>query len=108
MRKAILSALAEALLAAICWAGGDPWKDKPYAQWDDKDVQKVMSSSPWARIVPVTASWAPASGGSDAGGGSYGGSPQLPSGSSSPSGGGGMKGGGQGSAPSGAPQGGGG
>jgi hypothetical protein len=112
MRKAILGALAVALLAAICWAGGDPWKDKPYAQWDDKDIQKVMSSSPWARMVSVTAAWVPASAGGDSGG-SYGGSPQPPSGSSAQpagggGGGGGMKGGGQGGAPSGAPQGGGG
>lgn len=111
MRKAILGALAVALLAAICWAGGDPWKDKPYAQWDDKDIQKVMSSSPWARTVTITATWAPASSGGDSGGG-YGGAPQAPSGSSAQpmagGGGGGMKGGGQGGAPSGAPQGGGG
>jgi len=108
MRKAILAALAVALLAVICWAGGDPWKDKPYAQWDDKDIQKVMSSSPWARMVSVTATWVTGSGAADSGGG-YGGAPQVPSGSSAQpmagGGGGGMKGGGQGGASSTGPQG---
>jgi hypothetical protein len=60
VRKAILGVLAAAILAAVCWAGGDPWKDKPYTQWDDKDVQHVLSSSPWMRSVAVVAAWQPA------------------------------------------------
>lgn len=110
MRKVILGALAIGLLTAICWAGGDPWKDKPYAQWDDKDIQKVISSSPWARSVTVAAGWTP---GVPAGGmgGGYGGSqPQQSSGQQTPApasgGGGGMKGGGGGGGNSGGPQGG--
>ena len=60
MRKSILGILAVAILAAVCWAGGDPWKDKPYTQWDEKDIQRVMTSSPWMRMVGVTAGWKPA------------------------------------------------
>jgi hypothetical protein len=52
--------LAGAILAAVCWAAGDPWKEKPYAQWDDKDIQRVLSSSPWSRSVTVVAAWQPA------------------------------------------------
>jgi hypothetical protein len=44
-------------LGALAWAGGDPWKDKPYTQWDDKDIQHVMTSSPWMRSVSVVAAW---------------------------------------------------
>ncbi|HKS80724.1 MAG TPA: hypothetical protein VJR23_04405 [Candidatus Acidoferrales bacterium] len=109
MRKAILGFLAVALFAAICWAGGDPWKDKPYAQWDDKDIQHVLSNSPWVRNVTVSAAWEPAS--SESGGmGGYGNTgqtqPNPPAQQSSPSGGGGgMKGGGgPGGGPGGAPQ----
>jgi hypothetical protein len=35
---------------------GDIWKDKPYEQWDDKDVAKVLNDSPWAqKLVMATA-----------------------------------------------------
>lgn len=57
MRKAILGTLAVTILAAVCWAAGDPWKDKPYTQWDDKDIQHIMTSSPWMRSVAVVAAW---------------------------------------------------
>jgi hypothetical protein len=60
VRKSILGILAAAILAAVCWAGGDPWKDKPYTQWDEKDIQRVMTSSPWMRSVSVVAAWKPA------------------------------------------------
>ncbi len=45
------------LCAAIAWAGGDLWKDKPYQQWDEKDISKILGDSPWARIVHVEAPW---------------------------------------------------
>jgi hypothetical protein len=96
MRKAILGFLSVALFAAICWAGGDPWKDKPYAQWDDKDIQHVLSNSPWVHNVTVAAAWEPSAPTTELGG--YGGSgqtqPNAPSQPAAPSGGGGMKGGG--------------
>jgi|HubBroStandDraft_6_1064221.scaffolds.fasta_scaffold00361_12 hypothetical protein len=58
MRKAILGLMPAVILATVCWAGSDPWKDKPYSQWDDKDIQHIMTSSPWMRTVSVTAGWA--------------------------------------------------
>jgi hypothetical protein len=57
LRKAILSGCFALLLAALVWAGDDPWKAKPYQQWDAKDVHKVLDSSPWARNVQVAAPW---------------------------------------------------
>jgi len=71
LRKAFLSGCIALLLAAIVSAGGDPWKSKPYQQWDAKDVRKVLDSSPWARNVQVEAPWMngdAASGGADTGG----------------------------------------
>jgi hypothetical protein len=47
------------VVATALLAGNDPWKDKPYKQWDATDVQKVMTESPWAKTVSVSASWRP-------------------------------------------------
>jgi len=57
LRKAFLSGCVALLLAAIVWAGGDPWKSKPYQQWDAKDIRKVLDASPWVRSVQVDAPW---------------------------------------------------
>jgi hypothetical protein len=55
MRKAIIGSLAVLAIAVLAWASSDPWKDKPFQQWDEKDVQKVLSSSPWSKIVQTEA-----------------------------------------------------
>jgi hypothetical protein len=57
LRKAVLSGCVALLVAALVWAGDDPWKAKPYQQWDAKDVHKVLDASPWARNVQVAAPW---------------------------------------------------
>ncbi|MGB8524073.1 MAG: hypothetical protein WCD43_13995 [Candidatus Acidiferrales bacterium] len=57
MRKAILVSSAVLIAAALVFAGGDPWKSKPYQQWDDKDVQRILQDSPWAKVVQVDANW---------------------------------------------------
>jgi hypothetical protein len=57
MRKAILGSSAVLIAAALLFAGGDPWKSKPYQQWDDKDVQRILQDSPWAKAVQVDANW---------------------------------------------------
>lgn len=49
--------LAVLALAFVAVAGGDPWKSKPYQQWDKKDIRRVLGDSPWARIVRVSAPW---------------------------------------------------
>jgi hypothetical protein len=55
MRKAIIRSFAILAIAALAWASSDPWKDKPFQQWDDKDVQKVLSNSPWSRMIQADA-----------------------------------------------------
>jgi hypothetical protein len=59
MRKAMIGCLAVLAIELLAWASNDPWKDKPYQQWDQKDVQRVLSSSPWTKTVQVEAKWAP-------------------------------------------------
>jgi hypothetical protein len=79
--------LACLVLALTAWAG-DPWKEKSYKEWNEKDVNKILADSPWSRPVTVTAFWR--SGGSSA-----------PSVSGGRSGGGGqVSGGGEGASPS--------
>lgn len=57
---ALLGLLASVfILASLASAGGDPWKSKPYQQWDDKDIEKVVRFSPWSRTVVIEATWEP-------------------------------------------------
>lgn len=72
MRTRLVTLSAILLLAASVWAG-DPWKDKPYTQWDEKDVKKVLLDSPWAKEVIVAARWRPGKGGGGSGSGGGGG-----------------------------------
>jgi hypothetical protein len=74
LRKAFLSGCVALFFAALVWAGGDPWKSKPYQQWDAKDVRKVLDASPWVHSVQVEAPWL----NGDAGGGTDGGSTSQP------------------------------
>lgn len=57
MRKVILASFVLSVAAALAWAGGDPWKSKPFQQWDEKDVRKILGDSPWSKIVQVPAAW---------------------------------------------------
>jgi hypothetical protein len=58
-----LGAVAMLCLAATMLAGGDPWKSKPYKQWDAKDMQKILGDSPWSKVIVVSAPWKTAGGG---------------------------------------------
>jgi hypothetical protein len=57
MRKTILVSSALLIAAALVFAGGDPWKSKPYQQWDAKDVQKILEDSPWSKVIQADATW---------------------------------------------------
>ena len=43
------------LTSTLLWAG-DFWEDKEFTQWSDKDVEKLMTNSPWAKQVTVALS----------------------------------------------------
>lgn len=85
MSKRILGLLSCLAFVALAYAG-DVWKDKPYKQWEEKDVRKILTDSPWAKTATVEAKWR--SQGGD-------GAARLPQGNApaQPSGGGGMYGG---------------
>jgi hypothetical protein len=48
-------------LAALALAKDEPWKGKPYEQWDKKDLEHIFTDSPWSRITTVARSWLPIS-----------------------------------------------
>lgn len=85
MRKTFLMAIGCMALAVAVWASNDPWKDKPYQQWDTKDLQRIFQDSPWAHQVHVEASWRGGGGSDDS---------SLPSESGAAAGGGHSMGGG--------------
>jgi hypothetical protein len=49
------------LLATIAWAKDEPWKGKPYEQWDKRDLERIFTDSPWSRVATVTRTWLPIS-----------------------------------------------
>jgi hypothetical protein len=47
--------------ATLLWAGDKAWKAKPYQQWNEKDLQAILTDSPWVRVTPIQRSWSPGS-----------------------------------------------
>ena len=41
----------------LLWADNRPWKSKPYQAWDAKDVQTIMTDSPWVRKTGIRHTW---------------------------------------------------
>jgi hypothetical protein len=64
--------LACLALAVSAWAG-DPWKEKTYKEWDEKDVNKILADSPWSHPVTVIAFWRSGGGSMPTAGGRSGG-----------------------------------
>lgn len=50
-RRSALFALGAAALPAPAFAA-DPWEKEP-AQWTEKDMQKILTDSPWSKTVSV-------------------------------------------------------
>lgn len=57
MRHALQFFLPVLVFSSLALAADVPWKDKPYDQWDDKDIQKAFNDSPWARRTTITRPW---------------------------------------------------
>lgn len=74
MKKLILPLLTMLMFVAglSLWAA-DIWVAKPYTEWNDKDITKIMSDSPWAKKVSVEFENMGRGGGAPAGGGGGGG-----------------------------------
>lgn len=45
--------------ATLLWAGDKAWKAKPYQQWNEKELEAILTDSPWVRITPIRRSWRP-------------------------------------------------
>lgn len=74
--------------ATLLCAGDKPWKAKTYQQWDEKDLQVILSDSPWVRVTPIQRSWLPVAEKDVAGDPQIaGGVRQMPGGSTNPGGG---------------------
>ena len=56
VRKAISCAVTILVAASLIWAANDPWKSKPYQQWDDKDLRRIFNDSPWSKVVQISSS----------------------------------------------------
>lgn len=65
------------VLAFGLWAA-DSWQNKPMAEWSDRDVQKILSNSPWAKVISVSAGGLMDSGAMPGRGGRFGGDDSQP------------------------------
>jgi len=59
--KQLLLLLALFLEVTLVWAGDKPWKSKPYQQWDEKELQTILTDSPWVRTTTIQRTWLPVS-----------------------------------------------
>lgn len=53
----------------------DPWKEKPYSEWNLKEISRILNDSPWAKTVRVVVTWSAQRGG---GGAAQGGDVESP------------------------------
>lgn len=58
--KHALIVLSVLITATLLWAD-QPWTAKPYASWDAKDIQQIMTNSPWVVTATIQPSWTPKS-----------------------------------------------
>jgi hypothetical protein len=55
--KFILASFFLLVLGTLAWASSDPWKAKPYQQWDANDIKRIFADSPWCKPVLIDATW---------------------------------------------------
>jgi hypothetical protein len=51
MKRSAIAAIV-VFLAIDLWAG-DPWKEKPYQNWTEREVRRILNESPWAKRVEL-------------------------------------------------------
>jgi hypothetical protein len=59
LSKPLALLLGVLLGTTLLWAGDKPWKAKPYQQWNEKELQAILTDSPWVRVTPIQRSWLP-------------------------------------------------
>lgn len=57
MSKRIFALAVILIFSVIVWASNEPWKTKPYQQWDKSDLALILSNSPWGKKVVVDVNW---------------------------------------------------
>lgn len=57
MHKRMLIGAAILMFAGFVWASTEPWKTKPYQQWDKTDLATVLFNSPWCKKIVVDVHW---------------------------------------------------
>lgn len=50
---------AVAVFFAVSLWAADFWQSKPFTEWSDKDVQKILQNSPWSKVLNVSMSAPP-------------------------------------------------
>lgn len=60
-------------VAGLTLFAADVWVAKPFTEWSEKDVQKIMTDSPWAKKVSASFDIGRGPGGAGGGGGGRGG-----------------------------------
>ena len=55
--KGVFLVFAATLCATLLFADNKPWKSKSFQQWDAKDIQQIMTRSPWVRVTGIPRSW---------------------------------------------------
>src|SRR5215510_10793201 len=62
LSKGVIGLLSSFLLfSSFALAKDEPWKGKPYNEWDRKDLERIFTDSPWSRVATVTRTWLPIS-----------------------------------------------
>src|SRR5580704_1575239 len=59
--KQLALLLALLLGVTLVSAGDKPWKAKTYQQWDEKELQAILTDSPWVRVTTIQRTWLPVS-----------------------------------------------
>jgi hypothetical protein len=61
LSKQLALILALLLEVTLVWAADKPWKTKPFQQWDEKELQTILTDSPWVRVTTIQRTWLPIS-----------------------------------------------
>jgi hypothetical protein len=59
LSKPLALLLVLLLGGTLLWAGDKAWKAKAYQQWNEKEIEAILTDSPWVRVTPIQRSWLP-------------------------------------------------
>ena len=59
LSKQLALLLAFLLQVTLVCAADKPWKTKPFQQWNEKELQAILTDSPWVRVTTIQRTWLP-------------------------------------------------